>query len=99
MPVQVSSGLCGFRNLTGIFPPLAAARGAACELRKDVAQLVAVRSEAALDLAPEILPPFPFAGSHFALSLADELGQLIDVEAGKIDVCHCGFPRNGCAGT
>ena len=84
IPVQVSSGFCGFRNFTGIFlrcrPPVASVPSSG----EDIAQLIALRSEPSLELASEVLAALLLAGGHLGLGLADELGELVDVEAGKI---------------
>ena len=37
--------------------------------------------------------PLLFARRHLGLGLADEGGQLVDVEAGKVDACHGGGPH------
>ena len=68
-------------------------RGAVAELGEDVAQLVAVSGDAALELAPEVLPALLLARCHLGLGFSDEVGQLVDVEAGKFDGCHGGGPR------
>ena len=69
---------------------MAAARGAVPALRQDVAELVAVRRHPALELAPEVLAAPEFTGGHLGLVLADEVDQLVDVEAGNVDGCPGG---------
>ena len=86
-------GVLGVPELHRHLPALPPARDAVARLRKDVAHLVTFRGDPALELAPEVLAALLLAGRHLGLGLPEEVGQLADVEAGKVNVCHGGVPR------
>ena len=88
MPVHVSSGFCGLRYFAGIFRRRRAGRSGTSQLGEDITHLVAFRGYPPFELGAQLLAPALFPRCHFGLNLADQLGELIDVESLEVDLFH-----------